>query len=60
MKWQSNALRYLLEKVSISRAEYVKIFKVSLRTANYDLSMLERLNLIKREGIGRATRYELK
>ncbi len=53
-------MRYLLEKVSISRAEYVKIFKVSLRTANYDLSMLERLNLIKREGIGRATRYELK
>ena len=56
---QIKALEYLVENDSISRAEYVEMFKVSLRTANYDISELEKLNLIERKGVGRAIRYIL-
>ena len=56
---QAKALRYLIEEEYISRAKYVELYKVSLRTANYDLSILEKLKLIKREGIGRAIKYRL-
>lgn len=57
---QINALRFIIQNQSISRSQYVKKFKVSLRTANYDLSLLESKGLIKRMGVGRAIKYLLK
>jgi len=53
-------LEYLTDNDSITREQYVKMFDISLRTANYDISEIEKLNLIKRAGIGRATNYMLK
>ncbi|MGB3345997.1 MAG: winged helix-turn-helix transcriptional regulator [Candidatus Humimicrobiia bacterium] len=57
---QIKILEYLVENNSISRVEYARMFRVSLRTANYGISELEKLNLINREGVGRAIRYTLK
>jgi Fic family protein len=57
---QINALKFIVQNQSISRSQYVKKFKVSLRTANYDLSLLENKELIKRVGVGRAIKYILK
>jgi len=56
---QIKALRFIIQNESISRSEYVEKFKVSLRTANYDLSLLETKGLIKRIGTGRTIRYVL-
>ena len=56
---QARVLRYLIEEGYISRAKYVELYHVSLRTANYDLSILEKLKIIRREGIGRAIKYRL-
>jgi hypothetical protein len=36
------------------RAEYVKLIGVSVRTANYDLEVMEELGFIERTGVGRA------
>ena len=57
---QINALKFIVQNQSISRLQYVKKFRVSLRTANYDLSLLENKELIKKVGVGRAIRYILK
>ncbi len=57
---QTKVLRYLLKEEFITRRKYVDLVNVSLRTANYDLAKLEKLNLIKREGVGKAIRYLLK
>jgi len=57
---QVNALKFIIQNQSISRLQYVEKFKVSLRTANYDLSLLETKGLIKRIGAGRAIKYMLK
>ena len=57
---QKKLLTFLVDNEYISRAIYVKRYKVSLRTADYDLSQLEKLGLLKRVGIGRAIRYSLK
>jgi len=38
----------------------VELFKVSLRTANYDLLKLEKLGFIEKTGLGRAIRYKIK
>jgi Fic family protein len=57
---QRSALIYLLENPYISRSKYVELYKVSLRTANYDLALLERLGFIERAGVGRATKYRFK
>jgi Fic family protein len=57
---QIKALRFIIQNESISRSEYVDKLKVSLRTANYDLSLLETKGLIKRIGTGRTIRYVLK
>jgi len=57
---QIKVLEYLTDNDSITREQYVKMFDISLRTANYDISEIEKLNLIKRAGIGRATNYMLK
>jgi Fic family protein len=56
---QVKALKFIIQNVSISRSEYVEKLKVSLRTANYDLSLLETKGLIKRTGTGRTIRYVL-
>lgn len=57
---QIKVLGYLTDNDSITRAQYIKMFNVSLRTANYDISEMEKLNLIKRSGAGRAISYVLK
>ena len=57
---QIKVLEYLTDNDSITRAQYVKMFNVSLRTANYDISEMEKLNLIKRGGVRRAINYVLK
>jgi len=57
---QKRALIYLLSNPYIGRAKYVELFKVSLRTANYDLTQLEKLGFIEKTGIGRAIKYEIK
>jgi len=57
---QRSVLMYLLENPYISRSKYVELYKVSLRTANYDLALLERLGFIERAGVGRATKYRFK
>lgn len=54
---QKNALIYLMEKQNITRAEYVKLNDVSIRTANYDLEVMEKLGFIERTGVGRAIKY---
>jgi Fic family protein len=56
---QRKILEYLVENNAISRAEYAKICKISLRTANYDLEDLQEKQLIKPQGVGRAIRYTL-
>lgn len=54
---QKNALIYLMEKQNITRPEYVKLNDVSIRTANYDLEVMEKLGFIERTGVGRAIKY---
>ncbi|MBN2619873.1 Fic family protein [candidate division WOR-3 bacterium] len=56
---QQKILECLVEKNTISRAEYAKTCKISLRTANYDLEDLQAKQLIRPQGIGRAIRYTL-
>jgi len=56
---QKSALVYLIENSHISRSKYVELYKVSLRTANYDLALLEKLGFIERIGVGRAIKYRL-
>lgn len=56
---QKKALQYLIENNTITRAEYAKMLKVSLRTANYDLEQMREMKLIKPEGVGRAIHYIL-
>jgi Fic family protein len=57
---QRSVLTFLLNNPSIGRAKYVELFKVSLRTANYDLAQLEKLGFIEKTGIGRAIKYMIK
>jgi len=57
---QRSVLIFLLNNPSIGRAKYVELFKVSLRTANYDLAQLEKLGFIEKTGIGRAIKYKIK
>jgi Fic family protein len=57
---QNKVLVYLMDGEYINRAEYVELYKVSLRTANYDLAMLEKLGFIEREGIGKAIKYKIR
>ncbi|MEM2875217.1 MAG: Fic family protein [Candidatus Hadarchaeales archaeon] len=56
---QVGVLVYLLENPYINRSKYVKLYKVSLRTANYDLAYLEKLGFVERVGVGRAIKYRL-
>ncbi|MBU0479221.1 Fic family protein [bacterium] len=57
---QVSALKFIIQNQHISRSQYVEKFKVSLRTANYDLSLLESKGLIKKTGVSRAVKYILK
>ncbi len=56
---QKKVLVYLMENPNISRSEYVKLCEVSIRTANYDLVLMERLGFIERSGVGRAIKYRI-
>ena len=56
---QKKALLYLVENNTVARAEYARMFKVSLRTANYDLKQMQKMKLIAPQGIGRSIRYSL-
>lgn len=55
----TEAMKFIIQKGEISRAEYVDHFDVSARTANYDLKILEQQELIVQTGIGRAIKYIL-
>jgi len=57
---QINALKFIIKNQHISRLQYVEKFKVSLRTANYDLNQMESKQLIKKTGVGRAIKYILR
>ena len=57
---QKKALVYLVENPYISRSKYVEMYRVSLRSANYDLALLERLGFIERSGVGRAIKYRIR
>ncbi len=57
---QRKALVYLSKHPDISRSEYVELFDISLRTANYDLALLEEKDFIERSGVGRAIKYKIK
>lgn len=57
---QRSVLTFLFDNPSIGRVKYVELFKVSLRTANYDLAQLEKLGFIEKTGIGRAIKYKIK
>jgi Fic family protein len=57
---QIKALKLIARNQSISRSEYVRELKVSLRTANYDMELLEIKGLVKKTGVGKSTRYVLK
>ncbi len=57
---QKKALFYLMKNPYITRSKYVELYGVSLRTANYDLTLLERLGFIERSGVGRAIKYRIK
>ena len=57
---QINALKFIIQNQHISRLQYVEKFKVSLRTANYDLNQMESKQLIKKTGVGRAIKYILR
>ncbi len=56
---QKKALYYLMDNPAISRSEYVKLCKVSIRSANYDLVQMEKLGFIGKSGVGRAIKYSI-
>ena len=56
---QKKALVYLMDNLNLTRAEYVKLNDVSIRTANYDLEVMEKLGFIERTGVGRAIKYRI-
>ncbi len=46
-------------RTAITHSKYVELFSVSLRTANYDLTLLERQGFVESSGIGRAIKYNI-
>lgn len=56
---QKKALVYLMKNPYITRSKYVELCGGSLRTANYDLTHLEKLGFIERSGVGRAIKYRI-
>lgn len=57
---QKKALEYIEQKGSITRSEYMKINKVSHKTAHMELKYMTEKDLFVREGKGRSTKYLLK
>lgn len=57
---QKKAIEYIERKGSIARSEYVKINKISHKTAHLELKDLLEKKLFVQEGKGRATKYLLK
>ncbi len=56
---QYEAVRLLQQRGIVTAAEYADNFKVSKRTANYDLSALVEKGLVKMEGESRSSRFKL-
>lgn len=54
---QRNAINYVKIKGSITRSEYMKINKISHKTAHLELRGLVEKKILHQEGKGRATRY---
>ena len=57
---QKKAIEYTKDKGSITRSEYMKINKISHKTAHLELKYLVEKKLFEKEGKGKATRYMLK
>lgn len=57
---QKKAIEYIRKKGSIAKSEYVKLNKISHKTAHLELRGLCEKKLLVREGKGRATKYLLK
>jgi len=57
---RQKVLIHLLDNPYINRARYVGLYGVSPRTADYDLSELEKLGFIERIGVGRTIKYAIK
>lgn len=56
---QFEAVRLFQQRTVVTAAEYALHFKVSKRTANYDLSELAGKGVVKQEGESRAARFKL-
>lgn len=57
---QRKAIEYTKKKGSITRSEYMKINKISHKTAHLELTYMVEKKLFVQEGKGRATKYLLK
>ncbi|MFA6082548.1 MAG: Fic family protein [Patescibacteria group bacterium] len=58
-KRQFDAVRWLQHHKSVTALEYAEHFKVSKRTANYDLSELVGKKMVLQEGESRSSRFKL-
>ncbi len=58
-KRQFEAVRLIQQRKVMTAAEYAEHFKVSKRTANYDLSELMEKGVLKQEGDSRSIRFKL-
>jgi ATP-dependent DNA helicase RecG len=57
---QKKAIKYIKERGSITRSEYMKINRISNKTANLELKYMLERKLIERESKGKYTKYYLK
>lgn len=57
---QKKAIEYVKEKGQITKREYISINNVSDKTAYIELNNLLIKNILKRIGVGRATKYVMK
>lgn len=58
-KRQYDAVRFMQGRGVVTAQEYADHFKVSKRTANYDLSTLAEKGLVRQEGESRASKFRL-
>ena len=57
---QKEAIKYVKDKRSITRREYMEINKVSNKTAYLELNELTGKKIFNRIGVGKATKYILR
>lgn len=58
-KRQFEAVRLIQQRKAITAAEYAEHFKVSKRTANYDLAELMKKGVVRQEGESRSVKFRL-